>query len=154
MTASGEKSEETLVLTQSAIGEKSLATELQRTITQSQAVSCVRREETLASSQIVIGEIILATELQRTIGPCLGVSRVESERDLRLDKVQSVKKAWRLTCLGTSGKRSAASGALVPVTSQSAAGEIDLATHLQGPMGDAWQPLASKPKRLLFPVKV
>ena len=61
--ASDVKSEETLVLTQSAIGEIKVATELRGTIGRARRVSCVRREEILESSQNVIGEIKVARRL-------------------------------------------------------------------------------------------
>jgi len=52
---------------QSAIGEKSLATELKDN-RQRLAAHTLNSEETLASSQNVIGKINLASELQGAIG--------------------------------------------------------------------------------------
>jgi len=62
------KNEGTLVLTQSAIGEINLATELQATIGDARGTSGVKNEGTLVLTQSAIGEINLATQLQATIG--------------------------------------------------------------------------------------
>ena len=61
-------SEGTLVLTQSAIGEINLATELQATIGDARGTSGAKSEGTLVLTQSAIGEINLATELQGTFG--------------------------------------------------------------------------------------
>ena len=77
---SGVKSEATLVLTQSAIGEINLATELHGIIGNARG-SGVKSEATLVLTQSAIGEINLATELQGTIGNARGASGVQSGRD-------------------------------------------------------------------------
>ena len=60
LAASESKREQTHVPSQSVIGEKSLATELQWTIGERLAASGVKAKQTLVPSQSAIGEIKMA----------------------------------------------------------------------------------------------
>ena len=70
------------MLTQSAIGEINLATELQGTIGNARGGSAAKSEGTLILTQSAIGEMYFATELQETLGNARGFC-CEERRDSR-----------------------------------------------------------------------